>query len=628
MRLLSCFFALFLIVGPAAQAQTRTNTSDILRNLDNTFVRGGSFEKIEMRRGQRARCAETCQDNPICRGFNWRKGTNDRPPQCSLYHVISETAATPYFHAGIRRRTPPVFDGTREPDTELRGEVLKEITLPHPRPGMCRDACAFEDGCLAYTYVKPGRLGPDSPPTCRLMAKETERRVSACCVSGRQRDSFEAFRWRRDTRLQFAIEVPVNVADVRACVHLCSADATCRYAVYRKTSATRPVGLCTLSGNNPTSVVSDDGFSTYERAPPDHNMYNSRPGVRNTAPNYRRLRLDARNDADALSLCRAACGRDPECKAANLVPASNSSSARCNMKKTLATNVFDDCCTSNSKIPNSKPPSPPGPNTIPTRIRFSANDPGNVIAGDPYPADMPNVRYPVNWQGCSNDDRALIRRAWTRAHHNVWRARQVMSHLNAQPRRAAMWTWSFTDRMGTAPGYNNISPRGYFGSYDHGRFHDVRRVVDKLFVDRFRGKTFRIKCRVRDSDGAHPCETFNANANTSVYGTINLCQRWFDNGVFIDQVTILTHEMLHWMKIPKSAYWVTDRHDYWRSCRDYRGAKARYDDAAVWLGMNRGCKDWNHNRAVRANDTYAWWISTLGDRIYRGRLPQFPAEDF
>ena len=44
--------------------------------------------------------------------------------------------------------------------------------------------------------------------------------------------------------------------------------------------------------------------------------------------------------------------------------------------------------------------------------------------------------------------------------------------------------------------------------------------------------------------------------------------------------------------------------------------------------MNRGCKDCNHNRAVRVNDTYAWWSSMRGERIDLGNLPQFPAEDF
>ncbi|MEL7092834.1 MAG: PAN domain-containing protein, partial [Pseudomonadota bacterium] len=438
----------------------------------------------------------------------------------------------------------------------------------------------------------------------------------------------QAFRCSRDTRVTFAVQTPIEVTDVRACIDLCRADDTCTRAVYEKTSATRAVGRCVISGDSPMSVASDDGFSTYERASPDLNMRPPRPGVRNTAPNYRRIRLDVRSHADAVSLCAAACGRDANCVSANVQPATDNRSARCNLKQTLATNVFDDCCTNISKIPNSKPPSVPAPDAVPLRMVFSPNDPGNRIEGDAYPADMPNVRFPVNWQGCSQDDRALIRRAWVRAHYNVWRARQVMSHLNAQRRRADMWAWSFNDRMGTSPSYTNISPRAYFGRYDHSRFHDARRVIDKLFVERFRGKTFRVKCRVRDSDGAHPCETFNANANHSFYGTINLCQRWFDNGVFNDQVTILTHEMLHWMKIPKSIYWVADRHDFWRSCRRYVGVRALYDDDAVWLGMNRGCKDWNHNRAVRANDTYAWWTTMLGDRIYRGRLPQFPAEDF
>ena len=155
----------------------------------------------------------------------------------------------------------------------------------------------------------------------------------------------------------------------------------------------------------------------------------------------------------------------------------------------------------------------------------------------------------------------------------------------------------------------------------------VRRAIDKAFNDRFRGKTFEVQCRQKNKDGAHPCISANPSANTSVYGKINFCTRFFGR-TELQRAKTVVHEVFHWMKIPKSGYWVTDRHDYWISCGRYKAVRALYGDRAIYLGMDRGCRDWNHNRAVRVNDTYAWFATMLGDRIYSGNLPQFPAEDF
>ena len=289
-------------------------------------------------------------------------------------------------------------------------------------------------------------------------------------------------------------------------------------------------------------------------------MHQPREGVASIGNVYRTVGIHADLDK-SLSLCRASCGVDVACRAANFVPATKQCSAQCALLDSTTTNVFPDGVTTNHKPHNIAPASIPDTVARSTRLHFSENDWLTVFEGDRYPRDMPDIRLPVNNGGCSVSDRYMIRRAWARAHYNVWRARQVMTYLASQStKRADMWAWSFNDRMGTDPNYNNISPRAYFGSYSHDQFHDVRCVIDKLFTKRFRGKTFNVLCRARDGgDGAHPCET--ANANHFLYGRINFCNRWFEKENFYDRVTIVTHELLHWMKIPKSIYWVADKHD-------------------------------------------------------------------
>lgn len=620
-------------------SQSRTNPG-LIKRIDNHGIRGEAFETISMAVGKRSVCQEQCLENPFCKAYSWRKNRANRGPECKLYHNYWETVPTQYFHAGLRRELNKTFVGSREKDVQMRGEVYKSQAMPESGTKLCRDACAEDDSCMAYTYFKPGTRAPSSPATCEFMSSVTERLINRpCCVSGAHIDTHITYKTYLRKKIGMSIvSQSQQVTDYSACVHLCVADETCKLGRYRKTTANDPLGQCELSSvSGITSVTDDTGYRSFEKQSASAEMYAIQNNSAASGAHIRTVFIDAKAQ-DAAGLCWAACGVDRLCQAANFRSAAHTgASARCDLAADFdAPRKVLPGYVSGYKIPDSKPPSLPKPGSVPTRLQFSENSRYNVIEGDRYPYDMPDVRFPENWQGCSQDDKTQLRRAWVRAHYNVWRATQVLNHLNGQTRRRAeMWAWSFNDRMGSDPEYNNISPRGYFGSYDNKRFHMVRRTMNKLFNERFRGKTFKLKCRLRRSDGAHPCNTFsNVNANHYIYGYINICDNWFDEdartdrGTFNNQATILTHELLHWMKIPKSIYWVTDRHDYWKSCLKYRGVKARYDDAAVWLGMNRGCRDWNHNRAVRVNDTYSWFATMLGDRIYRGILPQYPAENF
>ncbi|TVQ56921.1 MAG: hypothetical protein EA355_05585, partial [Rhodobacteraceae bacterium] len=93
---------------------------------------------------------------------------------------------------------------------------------------------------------------------------------------------------------------------------------------------------------------------------------------------------------------------------------------------------------------------------------------------------------------------------------------------------------------------------------------------------------------------------------------------------------LIIHEVFHWLKIPNVVWWVTDRHDYWTRCGPggYRAVRERYRDDALYLGRHGGCDERNHRRAVRANDTYAFFARELGRRVYAGTLREFPEPRF
>ncbi|MBI5209679.1 MAG: PAN domain-containing protein [Elusimicrobia bacterium] len=71
---------------------------------------------------------------------------------------------------------------TREDDTNRGGGDFKDFDLPSPDPELCRSACAKDDRCWAYTYVKPG--GQGSKARCWLKNSVQSGRKDACCVSG------------------------------------------------------------------------------------------------------------------------------------------------------------------------------------------------------------------------------------------------------------------------------------------------------------------------------------------------------------------------------------------------------------------------------------------------------------
>ena len=49
---------------------------------------------------------------------------------------------------------------TTEPNTNRPGHDYQSFNLDRPDPGLCRNRCAQDRRCQAYTYVNPGVQGP------------------------------------------------------------------------------------------------------------------------------------------------------------------------------------------------------------------------------------------------------------------------------------------------------------------------------------------------------------------------------------------------------------------------------------------------------------------------------------
>ncbi|GEM_PF-4838239 len=73
--------------------------------------------------------------------------------------------------------------GPMEWDTDRMGLDYSNFDLPEADPALCRDACARDSKCKAWTYVKPNTIqGPR--PRCWLKYAVPRPSHNTCCVSG------------------------------------------------------------------------------------------------------------------------------------------------------------------------------------------------------------------------------------------------------------------------------------------------------------------------------------------------------------------------------------------------------------------------------------------------------------
>lgn len=78
----------------------------------------------------------------------------------------------------------PATEMTMVPGTDLMGGDYKGFALTSAEPDACRQACAGDDKCKAYTYVNPGVKGPAA--MCYLKDSLPAVSSDACCTSGKK----------------------------------------------------------------------------------------------------------------------------------------------------------------------------------------------------------------------------------------------------------------------------------------------------------------------------------------------------------------------------------------------------------------------------------------------------------
>jgi hypothetical protein len=72
--------------------------------------------------------------------------------------------------------------GPLEQNMDRKGQDYRSFDLPSPDPLLCQAACAREERCKAFTYVKPGHQG--AAARCWLKHSIPAGSPNASCISG------------------------------------------------------------------------------------------------------------------------------------------------------------------------------------------------------------------------------------------------------------------------------------------------------------------------------------------------------------------------------------------------------------------------------------------------------------
>jgi hypothetical protein len=159
-------------VGPA-QAQTGYDR------------RGGDYLNFQIRNGDPAVCDARCERDARCLAWSFSyPRTANALATCWLKNKVPPRLADKCCVSGVRgagviepRRGPIEYSIDRN-----GGDYRNLETAPDPAGAPCKAACDAENKCRAWTYVRPGYIGPSA--RCYLKDKLKPPRANPCCISG------------------------------------------------------------------------------------------------------------------------------------------------------------------------------------------------------------------------------------------------------------------------------------------------------------------------------------------------------------------------------------------------------------------------------------------------------------
>ena len=162
-----------LVLAAAARAQV---------GFDRT---GGDYASLILRSGDPALCAARCERDSRCRAWAFAyPATESANALCWLKSRVTPRFEAPCCASGVRGTgVIEPKSGTTEFGVDRNGGDYRHFELSAEASGKsCEAACEAEEGCRAWTYVRPGYVG--SSAVCYLKNRVTRPMRRPCCISG------------------------------------------------------------------------------------------------------------------------------------------------------------------------------------------------------------------------------------------------------------------------------------------------------------------------------------------------------------------------------------------------------------------------------------------------------------
>jgi hypothetical protein len=266
----------------------------------------------------------------------------------------------------------------------------------------------------------------------------------------------------------------------------------------------------------------------------------------------------------------------------------------------------------------------------------------------PLAPGMPPLNFP-EISGCSDERCVLALTGWVSAHNNAWRAKQMIDFADQQDKyyRSFIWGQPGLKQNGLKATLES-SPEYWFGGYAGYRFDAIDNGIGKLssMMETLKtgGLTIDLSCPDAGSDPGNVCFTTEASAHHWIRSNIALCDGFFalenDDG---DPITYwfrahtLSHELMHHRDVdfvkdgqPRTRA-VQDKHihGHGNSCIfdvstiSFYG-KTNVRELATYENLQQGnCK--HREKAFGNNDTWAYFVTRIGDLVHRQILWSWPA---
>jgi hypothetical protein len=174
---LLCLLLVSIILVPGAAF-----AAEFAGTLETGIDRPGlDYKNVALDQASPAACAQQCADDSKCRAYTYVKPNVQGPKaRCYLKSSAPGAITRDCCTSGVKKEGFVIVG--EEPGSDRPGGNYKNFDLSGAQPALCRDQCAAEVQCKAYTYVKPGLQGPKA--RCWLKGSTPNRTANGCCTSG------------------------------------------------------------------------------------------------------------------------------------------------------------------------------------------------------------------------------------------------------------------------------------------------------------------------------------------------------------------------------------------------------------------------------------------------------------